>query len=124
MTNPEPSILKIANEYAEHTVKSLAHSQRMVLVSNEEELTRLISAGIETALEEYASQTAAAEIEAKTSKALGDLEGLSAKLENDILKSAEYDAFRLANPSESIKALYMKSAVTEKLKNNPLNGNT
>ena len=56
MTNPEPSILKIANEYAEHTVKSLAHSQRMGLVSNEEELTSLISAGIETALEEYASQ--------------------------------------------------------------------
>jgi hypothetical protein len=96
----------------------------MGLVSNEEELTSLISAGIETALEEYSSQTAAAEIEAKTSKALGDLEGLSAKLENDILKSAEYDAFLLANPSESIKALYMKSAVTEKLKNNPLNGNT
>ena len=43
------------------------------------------------------------------------LEGLSAQFENDILKSAEYDAFRLANPSESIKALYMKSALTEKL---------
>ena len=65
--------------------------------------------------------TAAAEIEAKTSKALGDLEGLSAKIENDILKSAEYDAFRLANPSESIKALYMKSAVTEKLIGGVLN---
>ena len=65
--------------------------------------------------------TAAAEIEAKTSKALGNLEELSAKLENDIMKSAEYKSFMLANPSESIKALYMKSATTEKLIGGVLN---
>lgn len=65
--------------------------------------------------------TAAAEIEAKTSKALGNLEGLSAKIEADILKSAEYEAFLLAKPSEAIKALYKNSATTEKLIGGVLN---
>jgi hypothetical protein len=64
----------------------------------------------------------AAAIEAeKTTKALGNLEGLSAKIEADIMKSTEYKSFMLANPSKSIESLYMKSATTEKLIGGVLN---
>ena len=63
----------------------------------------------------------AAEIELKTSKALGNLEGLSTKIEADIMKSAEYKSFMLTKPSASIEELYLKSAATEKLIGGVLN---
>jgi hypothetical protein len=53
MENNNLNIAEIAKEHAIMTVKSLALAQSMNLVSTEEDLTNLISAGIETALEDF-----------------------------------------------------------------------
>lgn len=46
------NIQQIAKDHATMTVKSLALAQSMNMVSTEEDLTNLIAAGIETALED------------------------------------------------------------------------
>ena len=48
----ELNIQQIAKDHATMTVKSLALAQSMNMVSTEEDLTNLIAAGIETALED------------------------------------------------------------------------
>lgn len=48
----ELNIQQIAKDHAAMTVKSLALAQSMNMVSTEEDLTNLIAAGIETALED------------------------------------------------------------------------
>ena len=53
MENNKLSIAEIAKEHAIMTVKSLAIAQSMNMVSTEEDLTNLISAGIETAIEDF-----------------------------------------------------------------------
>jgi hypothetical protein len=65
--------------------------------------------------------TTVAKIEADTAKALGNIEGLSTKIEADIIKSAEYESFLLSKPSRAIKELYINSAATEKLIGGVLN---
>ena len=49
-------IQKIALEGASQTVQALAVSQQMGMISSEEDLIQLISAGMETVLEEYIAQ--------------------------------------------------------------------
>jgi uncharacterized Rmd1/YagE family protein len=53
MESNKVSIPEIAKDHATMTVKSLALAQSMNLVSTEEDLTNLIAAGIETALEDF-----------------------------------------------------------------------
>lgn len=65
--------------------------------------------------------TTVAKIETDTAKALGNIEGLSTKIEADIIKSAEYESFLLSKPSRAIKELYINSAATEKLIGGVLN---
>jgi hypothetical protein len=65
--------------------------------------------------------TTVAKIETDTAKALGNIEGLSSKIEADIIKSAEYESFLLSKPSRVIKELYIESAAAEKLIGGVLN---
>jgi hypothetical protein len=54
--NQEQSLIeKLARTGAEQTVQALAIAQQMGMVTSQEELTVLISAGMETVLEEYIS---------------------------------------------------------------------
>lgn len=47
------SIAKFSREHAVDLVKTLAVAQRMNMVQTEEDLTNLMAAGIETALEDF-----------------------------------------------------------------------
>ena len=62
-----------------------------------------------------------AKVHTDTYLAIGKLERLSAKIEADIIKSAEYESFLLSKPSRVIKELYINSAATEKLIGGVLN---
>lgn len=56
MKPEESQVREIATFHAKETVKALSVAQRMGLMNTEEDLTDLITAGIETALEEFISK--------------------------------------------------------------------
>jgi hypothetical protein len=51
------NIIDIAKSHAVDTVKALAIAQRMNMINTEEDLTSLISSGIETAIEDFIQKT-------------------------------------------------------------------